>query len=157
MVFHEVSPNTFNSAGLRSTCSLISVFNTFMNVRINLRKLILRHPIFMLATLESNKASRVLCCPSQKPPSSRERCTARCWPWRRVQQGLPFPIFVLLQAFSQLQRRTSLCTTQSSGTSKSRFAHSLTGRRISQFTKHETSLEFTLCPQGFSFAMFNRS
>ena len=136
MVFHEVSPNTFNSAGLRATCSLISVFNTFMNVRINLRKLLLRHPIFMLATLESNRASRVPRCPSRKPPSSRERCTARCWPWRRGQQGLPIPMFVLLRAFSQLQRRTSRCTTRSSGTSKSRFTNSLTARRISLFAKH---------------------
>ena len=67
MVFHEVSPNTFNSAGLRPTCSKIPIFNTFMYVRIHLRKLLLRHPVFMLATLESNRASRVPRCPSQKP------------------------------------------------------------------------------------------
>ena len=67
MVFHEVSPNTFNSADLRATCSKIPIFNTFMNVRIHLRKLLLRHPVFVLATLECNRASRVPRCPSQKP------------------------------------------------------------------------------------------
>ena len=73
MVFHEVSQNTFNSAGLRATCSKIPIFNTIMNVRIHLRKLLLRHPVFVLATLESNRASRVPRCPSQK--SRKMYCT----------------------------------------------------------------------------------